>query len=198
MKKDDGRTSADLCREIELMRREISGMKGKIDDLARLIEVSQVISSTLDLDNLLNTIMEISKDVMHAEASSLMLLDEKTNELVFKIALGEKGSEVKDKFRLKPGEGIAGWVLQHNEPAIVENVEKDPRHFRQVDAETGFKTRSLICVPLTAKEKTVGVIEAMNPVNKPSFDKSDLEIFAAFASQAAVAIENARLHKSLL
>ena len=189
---------AGLDQQLDLMRSEIGTMRGKIDDLANLIKVSQIISSTLDLDNLLTTIMEIAKDVMHAEASSLMLLNEKTNELVFKVALGEKGKELKEKLRLKAGEGICGWVLQHEKPAIVANVEKDPRHFRKADAITGFKTRNLICVPLKAKDKTIGIIEAMNSLNKPAFDETDLEIFTAFASQSAVAIENARLHKTLL
>ena len=188
----------DLATNMELMRGEMSTMREKIDDLARLIRVSQIINSTLDLDNLLNTIMEIAKEVMRAEASSLMLLDERKQELVFKVALGEKGKEVKEKLRLKVGEGIAGWVAEHNEPVVVKNVEKDPRHFRKADVMTGFKTRSLICVPMKANDEIIGVIEAMNPVNKAWFEDSDVDIFTAFANQAAVAIENAKLHKSIL
>ena len=187
-----------LSKSIELMRDEMAQMRAKIEDLARLIKVSHVINSTLDLDNLLNTIMEIAKEVMRAEASSLMLLNEEKNELVFKVALGEKGKEIKEKLRLKVGEGIAGWVAEHQEPAVVPDVEKDPRHYRKADAMTGFKTRSLICVPLKAREQTIGVIEAMNPVNKACFEEADIDIFTAFANQAAVAIENARLHRSML
>ena len=115
-----------LSKELASLRREILNMKSRLGDLASLIEVSQIINSTLDLDNLLNTIMEIAKDVMRAEASSLMLLDENTNELVFKVALGEKGREVKEKFRLKVGQGICGWVAQNEKPAVVADAEKDP------------------------------------------------------------------------
>lgn len=185
-------------KELTSLRRQIQDMKSKLGDLASLIEVSQIINSTLELDNLLNTIMEIAKDVMHAEASSLMLLDENTNELVFKVALGEKGREVKEKFRLKVGQGICGWVAQNEKPAVVADAEKDPRHFSGADETTGFRTKSVIAVPLKAKTKTIGVLEAMNPLNKPCFEESDVEIFSAFASQAAVAIENARLHKAML
>jgi sigma-B regulation protein RsbU (phosphoserine phosphatase) len=188
----------DLSKSIELMRGEMAEMQAKLEDLARLIKVSHVINSTLDLDNLLNTIMEIAKEVMRAEASSLMLLNQEKDELVFKVALGEKGKEIKEKLRLKVGQGIAGWVAEHEKPVVVPDVEKDPRHYRRADTMTGFKTRSLICVPLKANEETIGVIEAMNPLNKASFEEADIDIFTAFANQAAVAIENARLHRSML
>ena len=135
-----------LHKEISAMRLQIAEMKAKIENLSSLIEVSSVISSTLDLMSLLTIIMEISKSVMKAEASSLMLVDEQTNELVYKVALGEKGSEVKEKFRLKMGQGIAGWVAQKGKPLLVPDVEKEPRFYRKPDEETGLRRgRYYVC-----------------------------------------------------
>jgi len=88
-----------------------------------------MLNSTLDLSELLQNIMGISEEVMSAEASSLMLIDESTNELVFEISRGEKGAQVKELFRLKMGQGIAGWVAENNEPVLIPDVTKDPRFF---------------------------------------------------------------------
>lgn len=172
--------------------------EGKIKNLKSLIEVSALISSTFDLPTLTRLIMEIAKKVIKAEAATLMLLDEKTGYLSWDIALGKKEGEIKKIRQLKLGEGIAGWVAQKGEPIIIRDCQHDPRWLKDVDRTTGFKTRSILCVPLKFKDKVIGILEAINKISAPTFTRGDSELFMAYAGQAAVAIENARLHKELL
>ena len=177
----------------------------KIKNLKSLIEVSNIISSTFDLPTLTSLIMEIAKKVMKAEAATLMLLDEKREYLTWDVALGEKGSQLKKENKLKVGEGIAGWVAQKGESVIIKDAQNDPRFFKGIDKKTSFTTRSIICVPLkvihrmaSPKEKTIGILEALNKIGAPTFSDDDLELFIAYASQAAVAIENARMQKQVI
>lgn len=191
--------------EIEALEREITehqmflrSSREKISELSSLVEISSIINSTLDIPELLNLIMDIAKKVMKAEASTLMLIDEDTGELVWETVLGEKGSQIKEQARLKLGEGIAGWVAEQGEPLLVPDVQKDPRFYGAVDEATGFKTSSILCVPLKAKGEVIGIVEAINKLGQPSFPPEDIELFSAYASQAAVAIANARMHERLL
>lgn len=127
-----------------------------------------------------------------------MLLDEKTKELVFTVALGKKANKLKKNIRLKLGKGIAGLSAKTGKPIIVKDVRKDRRFFNLADKLSGFKTRSIMCVPLRVKGKVIGVLEAINSHHKKGFSKTDLAIFQAFACQVAVAIDNARMHKEEL
>lgn len=170
--------------------------KGKSEKLAMLLDANRALTSTLDLDRLLKVIMGQAKRVVNAEASSLMLLDEATKELFFDVTLGGKGEKLR-QIRLKIGEGIAGWVAREGKPLMVTDARKDPRFFVKADDVTKFKTKSILCVPLTIKERIIGVMEAINQVGRGYFVDEDREIFEAFASQAAIAIENARLFQNL-
>lgn len=175
---------------------QAQSMRETLANLRKLIKINGIINSAdLNLGSLLNTIMKIAQKVMHAEASTLMLIDTKTNELVFEVARGKKGKNLKENFRLKMGQGIAGWVAQNEKPAVVPDVTADPRFYSVPDQKTGFQTRSIICVPLKVRNKTIGILQAINPVNKNSYSIRDLSIFKAFANQAAVAIENAKVRQ---
>lgn len=157
-----------------------------------LLKANRILSSTLDINNVLHSVLELATEVVHAEASALLLLDEKKNELYFDVALGSAKESVKE-IRLKVGEGIAGWVAQERKPLIVNDVTQDKRFTQRVDKSTKFNTRSILAVPLLTKGKMVGVIEAINKKEKKPFLESDREVFEIFANQSAVAIENARL-----
>jgi len=183
---------------ISQLKRRLEASEKKIGDLSSLIEVSKIITSTLDLDELLTLIMKTVEKVMRSEASSLMLLDERSGDLVYRVALGEKGEEVKEKFRLKPGQGIAGWVALNEKSLLVPDVSKDSRFYSTPDKVNGFRTRSIICVPMKAKGKTIGVVQAINPLDKAAFDESEMEMFEVFTSLAGIAVDNAKLHKNLL
>ncbi len=162
--------------------------------LELLLEVGRVLASKLELPELLATVLKLASGVVDAEAASLLLLDPATDELYFDVALG-LGPEA-SKMRLKLGQGIAGTVAQSRTPEIINNVADEPRWSPQTDAKSGFTTRSILAVPIVFKGKLIGVVEALNKRSGP-FDRDDILAFEAFASQASVAIDNARLFTSL-
>ena len=170
----------------------------KVKRLSTLIEVNGLISSSLNLDQILENVMAISKQVMNADASSLMLIDEKTNELVYQVALGKVGEKLKQEFRLKLGQGIAGTVAQEGKPLLLEDAYTHPKFHRAHDDATGYRTRSMITVPLKIGERITGVAQVINRLDDSVFDADDLELFIALCGMAAIAIENAKMHKSLM
>lgn len=162
--------------------------------LELLLEVARLLSSKLELSELLTTVLELASRVVDAETASLLLLDEATQELYFDVALG-LGEDL-SKVRLKLGQGIAGAVAQTRKPEIINDARADPRWSPKMDEQTGFVTRSILAVPILLKGRLLGVIEAINKRGGP-FAEADVEAFEAFASQAGVAIDNARLFASL-
>lgn len=166
-------------------------------NLKKILSVNGKINSTLNIGELLGIIMQTASQVMETEAASLMLIDDENQDLVFKVALGEKGS-LMEKFRVKIGEGISGTVAQSGKSEIVNDTLKDPRFASKFDAKTGFRTRSILCVPLRVKEKIIGVLQAINPISYPLFSTEHLELFETFADQAAIALENAKMHEAIV
>ena len=169
-----------------------------IANLRKVLALTSVLNSTLKLNELLALIMKTSSEVMRSEVASLLLIDEVSNELVFRVALGGKGAELEEKFRVKMGEGIAGSVAASGKPEIVNDPHKNPRFAKRFDDSTGFVTRAILCVPMKAKGKVIGVLQAVNPLLRKGFSQEDLELFETFADQAAIAIENARLHGEIV
>lgn len=162
--------------------------------LELLLEVGRLMSSKLEVGELLTTVMELAAKVVDAESASLLLLDERTEELYFDVALG-LGPEA-EKVRLPLGQGIAGAVAKSRAPEIINDARADARWSPAMDEQSGFTTRSILAVPIMLKGKLVGVIEAINKRQGP-FTTDDLAAFEAFAAQAGIAIENARLFTSL-
>ncbi len=177
---------------------EKARLEQKVRRLSTLIEVNGLISSSLNLDQILENVMAISKKVMNADASSLMLIDEKTNELVYEVALGKVGEKLKQQFRLKLGQGIAGTVAQEGQPLLLEDAYTHPKFHRAHDDATGYRTKSMITVPLKVGDRITGVAQVINRLDDSPFDTDDLELFIALCSLAAIAIENAKMHKSLM
>jgi sigma-B regulation protein RsbU (phosphoserine phosphatase) len=177
---------------------EASQTTRTVENLRKVLALNGVLNSTLKLNELLALIMKTSSEVMHSEVASLLLIDEVSNELVFRVALGGKGAELEEKFRVKMGEGIAGTVAATGTPEIVNDPQKDPRFAKRCDNSTGFITRAILCVPMKAKGKILGVLQAINPIQGKGFHPEDLELFETFADQAALAIENARLHGEIV
>ena len=177
---------------------DIERLELKVRRLSTLIEVNGLISSSLNLDLILENVMVISKKVMNADASSLMLIDDKTNELVYEVALGSVGKKLKQEFRLKLGQGIAGTVAQEGKPLLLEDAYNHPKFYRGHDEATGYRTKSMITVPLKVGERITGVAQVINRLDDQSFNQDDLELFIALCSLAAIAIDNAKMHKSLM
>lgn len=161
-----------------------------------LVETSVKLNSLLNLPELLKAIMESATRLLDAETSSLMLLDETTDELTFAVATGEPGERVKE-LRVPANQGIAGWVLQHDELVVIDDVTGDERFYSNVDQQSGFTTRSMLAVPLKIRGKSIGVVEVINKRNGTTFSERDRDIATALAALAAVAMDNARLYQKL-
>ncbi len=157
-----------------------------------------LVNSTLDLEQVINLVMEKAQAVMNAEASSVLQFNERTGFLECEVALGDAGDVTKQTLRLKMGEGIAGWVAETGESLNVPDVSADKRFAQKVDNATGFVTRSILAVPLKVRNKLIGVAEVINRIDGRPFDEYDLELFSTFCRQVALAIDNARIHQSLL
>ncbi len=182
------------CPRARLKKDELN----TIENLRKVLALTNVLNSTLKLNELLGLIMKTSAEVMRSEVASLLLIDEASNELVFRVALGGKGAELEEKFRVKMGEGIAGSVAASGKAEIVNDPHGDPRFAKRFDDSTGFITRAILCVPMKAKDQVIGVLQAINPLQRKGFSAEDLALFATFADQAAIAIENARLHGEIV
>lgn len=144
------------------------------------------------LDQLLDEIVESSKKLLDAEASSLLLYDQETDHLFFHIAKGDKGTEIESNF-IQLGQGIAGWVAEHKEPLKIDDCYSDERFNPEFDKRTGFKTRNMLCVPMIHKDRLIGAIQVINKSYERDFNEHDLSFFKALSSECAIAIENARL-----
>ncbi|MDR2501116.1 MAG: sigma 54-interacting transcriptional regulator [Treponema sp.] len=157
-----------------------------------LIEISTLINSNYsDGHALLTKIVESATRLCEGEASSLLLVNQEGNELYFEVALGAKGAEVK-KYTVKFGEGIAGWVVQHNKSIIVNDLEQDKRHLSSISKKIGYPVKTMLAVPMRVKDACIGVIELLNKKNGRDFTQDDLEWLEIFANQAALAIQNAQ------
>lgn len=170
-------------------------LERKLRQAKALMELSVLVNSTLDTREIRKRAIEAATCLVNAETGSLLLVDRETGELFFEVALGEKGSALKE-IRLAKGQGIAGWVAETGESLIVHDVASDPRFFKGADAKSTFRTRNIICVPVKTKENILGVLQAINK-NEGSFDDEDREGLSALANQVAIAIENANLYEEL-
>jgi signal transduction histidine kinase len=158
----------------------------------RVIELSRRLNTVLELPPLLQRIIEAARELTESEASSILLVDLQSGDLFFEAATGAKSEEIQ-RVVVPMDDSIAGWVVQHGEPLVIDDAQQDERHFQGSDAEIAYVTRSLIAVPLTVKGKTIGVLEALNKAHDESFDEDDVNLLMTLAAQAAVAIENVRL-----
>ncbi len=167
-------------------------MRRVVDALYR---VHQLVAGISDLDSLLGLVMAESKSVARAEACSLMLYDESTEQLFFSVAFGESGDQqaLKREVRLGLDEGIAGAAAKERRAINVSNVKTDTRWKSSVDKKIDFDTRSLLAVPLVDKDKLIGVVEVINKIGSDCFTDADRHIMEMFASLAARIIDNARL-----
>jgi signal transduction histidine kinase len=155
----------------------------------RLIEISRDLTSTLDLEPLLNRIIEAARDLCDAEAASILLYDGAAKELYFQAATNMdplmRGLSV-------PMDSIAGWIVLNRQAVRISDVDKDERYFKKIAKTVSFATKSIMGVPLITKDKVIGVLEVLNK-QKGEFSEADEDLLTVLGAQAAVAIENAHL-----
>ncbi len=162
-----------------------------------LYEVSRKASSAPKASKIIPEIVTTTRQALKAAASSLLLINEETQQLLFEFADGVSSGTLQH-VRLDMQSGIAGWVARHGVPLIVNDVASDPRFFGDIDKATGFVTRAVMCSPLVAGGRVIGVIEVLNKLDGSDFDERDLQTLTAVAATAAIAIENSRLHQSII
>ncbi len=169
-------------------------LEQQLQEMEAMSDVSLAINSVMDVNLVLEMIMDKSKDVMNAEASSLLMLDKDTGKLRFHVAKGTAGKAL-ESATVNIGQGIAGWVAQRGEPLMIRNAYQDPRFDPSYDKRSGFRTQSILTIPLRAKDEVTGVVQVISKIGQESFNEHDLNLFLSFASQASVALDNARLYE---
>ena len=171
----------------------LQAVRGRALQLATLNDIGLAITSSLDLDQMLLTLLDKVRDATAAEACSVALLDRASGDLVFRQAVGG-AAEALIGLRLPPGEGLAGWVVQHRQSVLMPDAAADARVHSLTD-RINFITHDLIAVPLIARDRVTGVIELVNK-RRGIFDEDDRRLLEAVAAQAVIAIENARLFET--
>ena len=174
------------------------GMKHEfiISKLFSLLQASQEVSSTRDKAKLLEAIVLSATKVVECKNSCLMLLHPETQELVAHVVVGDN-KQIMREVRIKVGEGIAGWVAKHGEAVLSNNVQCDPRYSKKLDEITDMPLQSILCIPLISKEKVLGVLNIINKPEGGRFTEEDLHLAQAFATQVAIAIDNANLYDAI-
>jgi serine phosphatase RsbU (regulator of sigma subunit) len=168
-------------------------MKTDLQKLRGIVEASKKLASVLDLDELLNVILDVALSELEAERGTVFLLDAERGEIFSRILRGNEMAEI----RLPLGSGIAGAVAQSGETVIIADAYADPRFNRAVDQRSGFRTRSILCLPMRDGKQTIGVLQLLNK-KREEFTDDDAEYLSALAAHMVIAINNARAHKDRL
>ena len=166
--------------------------------LKKLTEANHSLAEIESLDGLFPRLLDLTKQVMDAEAASLMLYNPKLDKLEFASikddVVGDGAQDIlKSSVKLNMGEGIAGWVAQERESVIIRDAQNDPRFSKRADKKTGFSSRTMLCVPLIHRQQLLGVLNVLNSKDKPFFEEEDLGLLESFADLAAVAITRSKL-----
>jgi signal transduction histidine kinase len=175
-----------------MYKERIKEMEARISSLERVLKLMQVINSTLEQSPLLDIIVQVATQVTDTGSASVMLVDEQTGELRFHAVAGQESAHVKPI--VVPMDGsIAGTVVKENKPFLIRDAQSDPRWFQSADEISGYVTRSIIAVPMQLHGKVIGVVEAVNKRSGVEMSWDDVEILSKIATQAAIAINNARM-----
>jgi diguanylate cyclase (GGDEF)-like protein len=165
--------------------------------LLTCVEIGKAVTSTLNMDEILVTILKRLSELIKAKNWTLYLLDRQSGELRFEVVVGLDTQRL-GNVRIKLGEGVAGQAALTGEPILVpERVDEDPRFSRRVDELTGFTTQSLICLPLKIQQSVIGVLEVVNPEDPALFDESLMPVLSILADYVAIAIANARNYQEI-
>jgi GAF domain-containing protein len=138
--------------------------------------------------SLLRSIVEVARAIFNAQRSSIFLLDEEADELVFEALAGDDEQELIGT-RIPSSTGIAGWTLVTRQPLVIEDLTQDPRHARAVAERTGYVPKGIMSVPLLADERALGVLQVLDRPQRPGFSLQEMELLGLFANQAAIALD---------
>jgi GAF domain-containing protein len=196
-----GENLKDLSQRLDVALKTIETLEASRSDnafaealrLALLTaSTSGVIGSSSTHGAALDQVVETAADVLDAEAASLFLLDEDTEELVFVVALGAKADEVK-QFRVPVGHGIAGYVASTGQPIAIADASQDPRFAREIGEAIDYVPSTILCVPMYLGDRLIGVLELMDKAHGAHFSASDMAVLGRFANLAAITVDETRL-----
>jgi HD-GYP domain-containing protein (c-di-GMP phosphodiesterase class II) len=162
-----------------------------------MYEVSKKIGSVPRMAEMLEQVIKMTQRTLNASAASILLFRDNDQELFFEAASGPVGKALK-KVKLNTQYGIAGQVARTGKPLIVNDVRRSENFHKMIDDTTGFTTESLVCAPLTVHNKILGVIEVLNKLDSSEFNEQDMETVISVATTAAMAIENTKLHQTIV
>ncbi len=197
-RKNPGTKPASSANSVCSASSEIEGLRERLNNLKECFRVSSMLNSSLELEDVLENIMTTSRAILKAEACSLMLVDEKSDELVFEVAQGPVAQRLEGGFRVRKGQGISGHVFATGKSILLKDAYSDPRFCKDIDQLTGYHTSSILCVPLKIKERVIGVAQVINKLDGAPFTTDDEENLNLLSVNAALAVENARLHGEIL
>jgi HD-GYP domain-containing protein (c-di-GMP phosphodiesterase class II) len=181
-------------RTIESVGHKQQADKARLD---LIYEVSKKVGSVSRMTQLLEQTIKMTQKTLRASASSVLLLGDNDKELLFEVASGPVGKSLR-QVKVSTESGIAGWVVRAGKPLVVNDVNRDQHFDRLIDEITGFVTKSMVCAPLMVHRKIMGVIEVLNKLDGSDFNEQDLESVVSVAATAAMAIENTKLHQTVL
>ncbi len=166
-------------------------------EFAVISDISHTLTSTLNMEDVFQQLTGTIRRTLHVESLSVGLKETFSDDIVFVEQLMGARFDNLSEIRVKEGQGIAGWVAQHGEPVIVNDTYADKRFYSGADRRSGFRTKSMICIPLRVEQRTIGVLQAINRQHG-EFTERDLQLLKAIGGPLAAAIENARLHADVL
>jgi len=178
------------------LRYSVTALQKQAQQLSRILEISQQLTSTLDLELLLQEIIRAAAELTATEAASIMLYDEKADELRFAAATG-LGAEQLALMRVPIDNSIAGSIFKSGRAMLITEANKDPRHYDRIDEAIEFDTRTILGVPLSLKDRNIGVLEVINKCDDALFSEEDTQVLSTLAAQAAIAIQNAQFISAL-
>lgn len=172
---------------------DVDQIELKAEEIKKIFKVSRVLNSNLDLETVVSQVLDLSMEVIGTEAGTLWLITEDGEHLEPAVARGPRADALKG-LKLRRGEGLAGQVADTREPVLIEDVTKDDRWAKRFDQSTGFVTRSMMVVPLLAKDRSIGSLQVINKVSGELFTPYDLKFARVLTAQSADIIENARVY----
>jgi GAF domain-containing protein len=158
------------------------------EDGYRAAVAAGVMGSDEAYRSLLQSVVDVARSIFGAKASSIFLLDEEADELVFEAVSGE-GERSLVGTRIPSSTGIAGWTLVTRQPLVIEDLTQDPRHAREVAERSGFVPKGIMSVPLLADERVLGVLQVLDRPRRPEFSLQEMDLLGLFANQAAIALD---------
>ena len=179
-----------------LRSQQLHATQKRLDQVHLLYQISQAITSTLDLKTVFHQTTELAASILQAKAATLFSIDTKQRELVFMVTKGAAAQALEEK-RIPLTHGVVGWVAMHGQPLIVNNTQKSKLFNSAVDSQTGFSTQNIVCVPLRIQDRTIGVLEVLNKESEEGFTTADAEWLTTMGQQIAIALENAQLYENL-